>query len=158
MMRGFIARIHIRSIDLIWKHIPGVLPLFLKYKRFIKYVISGCTSASVDLIILFILTHFVGFHYLVSSIMAFSIAFFVSFALQKFWTFQDSSFDKIHHQLLFYLATGLGNLGLNTLLMYLFVDIFGFWYILAQIVAGLLIACGSFFIYRNFIFKKKHTE
>lgn len=135
------------------KYNPDLLNLILKYKRPIKYVISGGTAAFTDLAILFILEHFFDKHYLVASMVAFSVAFFVSFLLQKFWTFKDNSMDTVHHQMFKYLFVGLVNLGINTLFMYIFVDIMGVWYILAQILSGFIIACGSFFIYKIFIFK-----
>ncbi len=126
--------------------------LIQKYKVYIKYLISGGTAASVDLILLFLFTHFLGFHYLISAILAFMIAFFVSFYLQKFWTFRDNRKEIIYGQMAVYLTVALVNLGLNTGLMYLFVEYLRVWYLLAQVMAGAMIAVESFLIYRFFIF------
>jgi putative flippase GtrA len=91
--------------------------------------------------------------YLYSSIAAFCLAFFVSFALQKFWTFSDKSLDKMHHQFAKYaLVAGLG-IAVNTIFMYLLVDLLNLWYILAQIFTGVLVAAMNFFAYKIFIFK-----
>jgi putative flippase GtrA len=128
--------------------------LILKYKLYIKYLIAGGSASLVNLALLFFFTHFIGFHYLVSATLSFTVAFFVSFYLQKFWTFRDNSREGISKQGGKYLATGLANLAINSALMYVFVDIFHIWYMYAQVLAALLIACESFLIYKFLIFNK----
>jgi len=120
----------------------------------LRYITAGGTSAFVDLLLLYLLHHYVGVHYLVSSVIAFSIAFFVSFILQKFWTFKNVSTEGIHKQSFIYLGSSLFSLGVNTLLMYVFVDKLNLGVLLAQIFAGALVACFTFFISRR-IFKYK---
>jgi putative flippase GtrA len=124
------------------------------YGQIIKYIISGGTAAAVDIAFLVLFTEVFKWWYIVSAIVAFIIAFGVSFTLQKFWTFRDHGTERIHVQASIYLAVSIANLGINTLLMYLFVDIFGIWYVASQVLAGGLIAIMSFFVYKKFIFKK----
>lgn len=121
----------------------------------IRYIISGGTSAVVDLTLLYLMNSVLEIHYLLSAILAFLGAFGVSFTLHKFWTFKSHD-EKAHKQLVMYLATSLFGLILNTLLMYVFVDHFYIQVILSQIIVGILVACVSFFISRNFVFKYKH--
>jgi putative flippase GtrA len=121
--------------------------------RLVRYFISGSTSTVVDLALLYVFTHWFGWWYLWSAIVAMLIAIFVSFSLQKFWTFNNHSLDTAHQQFFFYTIVALINLGVNTLLMYLMVDLLGVWYLLAQVIAAGLIAISSFFVYRHFIFK-----
>ncbi len=123
-----------------------------KYKVYIKYLIAGGIAASTDLSLLFVFTHFFGVHYLMSAVLAFLLAFFVSFFLQKFWTFRDNRREGMYGQMAIYLATAVTNLGINTGLMYAFVEYLHLWYLFAQIAAGALIAVESFIIYRFFIF------
>jgi putative flippase GtrA len=129
--------------------------LVQKYKLYIKYLIAGGTASFVNLALLFCFTHYIGFHYLVSATLAFIVAFFVSFYLQKFWTFRDNSRNEISKQGGKYLVTGLINLAINSVLMYVFVDIFHIWYMYSQVLAALLIACESFLIYKFLIFNKE---
>jgi putative flippase GtrA len=117
-----------------------------------KYIISGGTAAVVDLFFLYIFVEKFGLWYVFSAILAFLIAFSVSFSLQKFWTFKDTSTDKVHKQASVYFIVSVVNLGLNTLLMYIFVDIVKLHYFPSQILAGGLLAISSFFIYSRFIF------
>ena len=59
--------------------------------RIVRFLISGSSAAGINLGTLFVLTHFFDVWYLLSSVVAFSVSFFVSFTLQKFWTFNDAS-------------------------------------------------------------------
>lgn len=114
-----------------------------------RYIISGGTSAVVDLALLYLLNTKLQFHYLTASIMAFCVAFFVSFVLQKFWTFKNRSTEGVHGQIFIYLGSSLFSLGVNTLLMYIFVDYFQIMVLLSQVFAGAIVACFTFFISRR---------
>ena len=131
-----------------------MIKLLLKYKRVIKYLIAGGAAASVDLGFLYFFTDILGIWYLISACLAFIMAFFVSFYLQKFWTFRDGDKEKMYKQLGVYLAVALVNLALNAALMYLLVDGLKIWYLLAQIMASGLIAAESYFVYKLLIFNK----
>ncbi|MEK7169916.1 MAG: GtrA family protein [Patescibacteria group bacterium] len=134
---------------------PPALPYIRRYQRFFRYLVAGGTAAMVDLGLLYIFTDFFLIHYLWSAIWAFIVSFFVSFLLQKFWTFQNTETDRMHVQMTVYFLVAVANLALNTLLMYLFVDYFHIWYVLAQVLASGLIACESFFISRHIVFKRR---
>jgi putative flippase GtrA/glycosyltransferase involved in cell wall biosynthesis len=135
--------------------ITFVLSQFYKKRRVVKYLIAGGFSAFVDFSLLFIFTDIFGWWYLLSSALAFVVAFAVSFYLQKFWTFRNKAQGQAYNQLFLYFFTAIFNLGINTLLMYVFVDRFGMWYIAAQFVITGIIAIWSYLIYGHFIFKKK---
>jgi len=76
---------------------------FWRYRQIVKYLISGASAASVTLGGLFVLTHFLGLWYLLSAIISFIAAFFVSFFLQKYWTFCDHDRDFFYGQMALYL-------------------------------------------------------
>lgn len=124
-----------------------------RHARTLKFLIAGGTAAATDLTLLYVLTDVYHVWYLLSAILAFAIAFGVSFTLQKFWTFDDQSVDGIHAQLGMYLIIALIGLGLNTLAMFALVDHIGLHYIVAQILASAFIAVGNFFAYKHLIFK-----
>jgi glycosyltransferase involved in cell wall biosynthesis/putative flippase GtrA len=134
---------------------PGLFSLFNKYKTLIKYLIAGGTATSVDLGLLFIFTDLLKIHYLISAIIAFVFAFFVSFYLQKFWTFRDGDKNIIYKQMSMYLFLGLTNLGTNSLIMYTLVDHLKIMYMIAQVITSLLLSVINFLVYRLITFKKK---
>jgi putative flippase GtrA len=128
------------------------------YGKIFRYLVAGGISTFVDLAALYLFTSVFHIWYLISAILAFLIAFGVSFALQKFWTFADKSTENIRKQMVIYFLVAGINLGLNTVLMYLFVDLADFHYLWAQIIVTALIACESFFVYQKFIFKISSAE
>ncbi|MFZ2621026.1 MAG: GtrA family protein [Minisyncoccia bacterium] len=120
----------------------------------LRFFLSGGTAGVADLIALYFLHNIFGFYYLLSAIVAFILAFGVSFTLHKFWTFKSHE-EETHRQIVSYFMTSLFGLFLNTTLMYVFVDYFHINVLLSQVIVGLLVACVSFFISRNIVFKYK---
>lgn len=123
-------------------------------KKIVKYLISGGIAAGTDLVLLYFFTDILNIHYLISAGAAFIIAFFVSFFLQKFWTFRDSCTKRMYQQMTMYFIVGVINLSINIGGMYMLVDRFNINYILAQVVMGVFIAITSFLIYNFIIFNK----
>lgn len=122
--------------------------------KVVRFLISGGISTGVDLALLLLFAEVFGLWYLLAAVLAFILAFFVSFGLQKFWTFQDHSREGVSMQASVYLLIALANLALNTFLVYICVEHIGFHYLLAQIVASILIACESYFVYQKFVFRR----
>jgi putative flippase GtrA len=119
----------------------------------VRYVISGGIATVVNLSLFFILHQIYHIYYILASVVAFSIGFLVSLILQKFWTFQDHSLHKFHHQVAKYLLTSLFGLSVDIIVLYLCVEYFGFYALVGQIVAGAVSACFTFFLSRHFVFK-----
>lgn len=125
-----------------------------------RYVVAGGTSAVVDLGVLYILNSFLHIQYLVSATLAFLVAFGISFTLHSGWTFKmvtEIAPTRTHRQVILYLCASLFGLGLNTFLMYVFVSRVHLIVIVAQIIVGALVACVTFFISHNVIFKYRKT-
>ena len=125
-----------------------------KNKIYIKYFIAGVTSAAVHLLILTIFYRFLGVWVVVSTSLGFIVAFFISFYLQKFWTFRDNSRDKFYKQMMIYFMVGAINMSLNASFMYYLVEKLGIWYLLSQVMVNGVIAIESFLVYKFVIFKK----
>ncbi len=123
--------------------------------KILRFIFSGGIAFISHISILFVLVHYFNLWYLVSTMIAFTFAVTVSYSLQKFFTFQNYSTKNMHRQFLSFLFFALCMLGLNTLLMYIFVDIIGFWYISSQIVINIFTAFFSYIIYNKVIFSKK---
>lgn len=135
-----------------------ILKLVKKFKTIIKFFISGTTATAVDLLFLYVFTDVFGIYYLISSVLAFVVAFFVSFGMQKFWTFRDRSKDRIYKQFSQYLTVTLFNLLINTYGMYVMVEKYEIMYLVAQFLMGGFIAVISFISYRFVIFKVRSEK
>ncbi|MFA6006409.1 MAG: GtrA family protein [Candidatus Paceibacterota bacterium] len=126
------------------------------HRRVIKYIIAGGTSAWTDIALLFAFTHFLGIHYIYSSIIAWIIAFWISFFLQKFWTFGKRTLKGAHRELIIYFSVALINLAINTYALYVFVEFLHINYLISQIIIGLATAVVTYSINKFFIFKHIH--
>ncbi len=143
----------------IFNRFDRIIAFFIpeRFRKVFRYLCSGGTAAFVDLVLLYLFTSKLHIWYLLSAILAFLFAFIVSFVLQKFWTFGDLGTEKWKSQATIYFVVTGTNLGINTLLMYLFVDFAHLHYMPAQIITSGLIAIESYFVYQIFVFKKSHA-
>lgn len=138
------------------RHAPPILyNNAFRHRQIIKFLIAGGTSTSIDIFVFTALIYWVGLWYIASSISSFIIAFWVSFGLQKFWTFRDKNTEKIVTQTYLYFIVAIVNLGISTLLIYIFVDYIHIHKFISKVIANIIIATESFFIYRYFIFAKR---
>lgn len=121
--------------------------------KVVKFIISGGSAFSANIILLYLFTEFFGWWYILSATLSFTLSIGVGFSLNKFWTFLDHSTEGIYTQMSSYVLINLVNLLLNILMLYILVDYFGLWYISAQIIVSILLAVESFFLYGR-IFNK----
>lgn len=122
--------------------------------RLVRYVISGGTSTATNLGSFFVLVHFGHVYYLTASVMAFVLSMIVSFTMQKFWTFGHRTIRRMHFQFGLYILVALGNLALNTALVYGLVEWAHLWYLLAQFCSGIVIAITGYIAYKHVVFKQ----
>lgn len=127
---------------------------FLSSIMFVRYFFSGITSAGFNIGLLYVFTDMVGIWYLYSSIIAFVLALFLSFVLQKFVVFRDSNVNDVHKQFSKFSIVAVLGVVTNTAIIFVCVDYLGIWYILSQIIAGFFVMIQNFILYKIFIFKK----
>jgi putative flippase GtrA len=120
--------------------------------KVIRYIVSGGSGAVVNIGTLYVLTRAFGVWYLTASVVAFIVSFFVSFGLQRFWTFEHRSSNAVLRHASLYLLVALCNLCINTFIVYMAVEYAGMWYVLAQLFAGIIVSVYSFFLYRTIFF------
>ncbi len=133
---------------------PLILSTLKKFGAPLRFLISGGTAALVLLGVLSALTEVLEVWYLASSVIAFCCAFVTSFTLHKFWTFNDPHLQRVPLQASAHLVVGLINLGVNTALLYMFVEYFHVHYLVSQILISGGIAVVSYFVYKHVIFRK----
>lgn len=135
-------------------HFPRTYAVLFKRRGIIAFIIAGGFALLADIAVLYVCKSILELNLALSVAIAFLAGFSVSFLLQKFWTFEDVSVDRVHTQLvLYFLVAGL-NLLVTEILMHLLVGTFHFWYIGSKILVAGGIACVTFFIYKLFIFKR----
>jgi len=127
---------------------------FLDNKHiFKKYAIVGAVSGGFDFGTLFILTDFVGWHYLISANVAFTLGGAINYWLNKGWTFKSDGQHRKQLPIFFTLAT-LG-LIINGNIMYISVEHFHLHYLLAKILAAGIVTFWNFFGNKYLTFRVK---
>ena len=121
--------------------------------RILKFCISGGTAALVMLLGLYLLHGVLGLPYLVASVISFVAAVTVNFLLQRQFVFSRTDGGAVRTQALLFLGVNLVALMVNTALLYAFVEWAHLYYLLAQLLAQVIIAAGSFLTY-SFIFRR----
>ena len=124
-----------------------------RYDKVIRYIFSGAITSLSNFIMLYFLVQELNLWYLTSAIFSFCFGIIVGYLLHKFITFQNNSKHKIHLQFSKFFIYNILMLGLNTLLMYVFVDIFRFWYLISQIIITIFIAFINYTVFNKIIFK-----
>lgn len=122
--------------------------------QFLKYILVGLLATGLDFSFLYILVEYFHLYYLLSALISMSILLLVSFALNKFWTFQNYE-DKYIQQFGKYCLSHLIALTVNLSIMIMLVEGLKFWYMYAKVFATAGAAITNFLFVRKFIFFNK---
>jgi putative flippase GtrA len=119
--------------------------------KFIKYAIVGGSTLALDLGLLYIFVEFLKIHYIISATLSLGTATLTNYYLNKAWSFSSSA--KLLGSLSKYLVLFAFNYAVTMLLMYVFVEFFGFHYLTIKIITVLIIVLWNFYAYKRFIYK-----
>jgi len=137
---------------------PSRIYKMLLASTVMRYAIAGGTASLVDVLLLFTLTEFGGIYYLFSAALGTTISFFARFFLQKLFAFRNRSVHLFPRQIAAYAFLYVSATFATLSLLYFFTEVVGWWYIASQVMAILLIASISFFVYRYIVFPKSHAD
>jgi putative flippase GtrA len=122
-------------------------------KQFIKFFVVGGFCASLNILIIYILTGIFQLHYLVSIAVQTILVNSIGFYLNKRFTFKQNK-NNLWKGLLKYHTVMLSSLIIVSILMYLLVDIFKIWYLFAFVVVTIIMTIVNFFSHKKWTFKK----
>ncbi len=137
---------------------PRIYSLLHYRRAVVKFIMSGFIATAVDLAVLYACHGLLGINVIVSTTVAYILSFWVSFYLQKFWTFNNQNRQGMYKQVGLYSIIAFINLNLNGYLMHLGVNNFHIYYLFSQVAVSLLIGVESYLIYKFVIFRKKAVE
>ncbi len=126
--------------------IASLLTHIFRYK-IIRYLISGGTGAFIHIGTVYILHDHYEMWWLTATTIGFLLAVGISFAMQKFFTFQDMRLQVVRSQSFIFFIVASTNLCLNYTFMYLLVERAQIPATIAQICSALILAVSSFFLY-----------
>ena len=125
--------------------------------QFIKYVIVGFVGTALDFGLLYILVEFGHLYYLFGAVTSVAIVLWISFSLNKYWTFQNFE-KKYFRQIAKYLVSHAIALGINLVILAFLVEVFHFWYLFAKVFATVGAAITNFLLVKKFIFFAKNEK
>ena len=137
---------------------PKIFNFCQKRKAIIKFFVAGSSAAVVDLLALYLFHGVLGWEIVLSTSLAFLLSFFVSFSLQKLWTFRNYNKKRLPHQLILYIGAAFISMNLNALAMHTMVNNWHVWYLLAQVIVNIFLGIINFFTYKFIVFRHIKDE
>jgi len=119
-------------------------------QKFIRFSISGGIATVIDVSLLYFFTDIIGIWYLVSAILSFIVGSITHYLISRCWVFKSNSERQVKEFLSFF-SIHTGNLIISIILLYLLVEYFHLWYILAKILTVAIT------VFTNFALQKKIT-
>lgn len=118
------------------------------YVMMIRYAISGVSGIIANLVVFSLVVEVLHVWYMFAAIWGFAAAYVVTFLLHKFWTFRSTGAQRTFTQSVLYLFSAIAALAINTGLLYIQVEWFNFWPILAQ-ASALFVSAGLSFVFTS---------
>ena len=120
--------------------------------QILKFGVVGVTAFIIDYGIFTILSQLLGIHYLIASIISFSISVIYNYILSIKWVFDISKKQTPKEFIIFIILSVIG-LGLNSLIMYVSVDLMQIHEMISKIVATAIVMVYNFITRKIFIEK-----
>lgn len=126
--------------------------------QLIRYTFVGGIAFLIDFGLLYILTEYGHFHYLLSAGISFMAGLTVNYLLSKKWVFHKSKIKHRSVEFILFGIIGLIGLGFNTLFLWIFTDIFAIYYMASKILTAILVYLWNFFARKYLLFTPREKE
>ena len=121
------------------RYISTALTLpFIKKELFTqagKYIVVGGFCTLIDFALLFVMTHFLKIHYLLSSAISFMSATVINYFLCTYWIFKIRTVDNRNLELFYYTIITAVGLGINSLLIWFLTANLGYYFMFSKLLA-----------------------
>ena len=132
-------------------------PVWEEWMRIVRFGIVGLSGIFVNMGLLYLLTEFAGLYYLISAVIAIEVSIVNNFIWNDIWTFgaaDNLRFDRKISRFLSFQAVSMGGLLVNMGVLYFLADIFGVYYLIANLVGILIAFIWNYAINRHYTWKK----
>ena len=116
-----------------------------------RYLVTGFSSAAIELTLLYIFKDIANFSIIVSNSIALSIVFWFNFLINRLWSFKSTA--NLKKQLIMYMILFVFNLGASDLIMHLLTTELSMQYLLAKVFAIGAVVTWNFLLYKKVIYK-----
>ena len=121
--------------------------------QILKFGLVGGTAFVIDYVLLYFCTEFLHIHYLISSIISFTVSVIFNYILSIKWIFDVKKKQDVKDFVIFIILSVIG-LGINSLIMYVMVEKFGVYYMLSKIVSTAVVMVYNFITRKIFVEKQ----
>lgn len=118
--------------------------------QILKFGVVGGLAFVIDYTLLYILTEFLGVHYLISSVISFTVSVIFNYIMSIKWVFDVNREQGVKEFVVFVVLSIIG-LGINSLIMYLMVDIMSIYYMISKLVSTAVVMVYNFITRKIFV-------
>lgn len=120
--------------------------------QILKFGLVGGMAFVIDYALLYLCTEFLHIHYLLSSIISFTISVIFNYILSIKWVFDVKKKQDVRDFVIFIILSVIG-LVINSLIMYVMVEVFGVYYMLSKMVSTVVVMVYNFITRKIFVEK-----
>lgn len=139
-----------RGIDKLLKSPSGNL-----FVQLTRYFVSGGVAFVVDASLLYVLTEWLGLHYLFSTVLSYSVGLVITYLFSILWVFDSRSVDNRVLEFSVFASIGVMGLGLTSLFMWLFTSRCGLYYIISKAITTVIVFVWNFVAKKLLLFRKR---
>lgn len=125
--------------------------------QLVRYCLTGGVAFVVDFCTLYVLTNFLGLHYLIGATCGFCLGLVITYLGSIFWIFDKRRMQDRRIELGVFTIIGLVGLVLTDLFMWLFTDVSfaGFNYMISKIITTVIVTAWNFIAKKYILFTSK---
>lgn len=122
-----------------------------KIMEIYRYGFSGVLSTVVNLALYYVAI-IIGIHYIVANVLSYIIAMIISYFLFNYFVFQEKHAQKKSHKIIKYTVVRIGSITIDSLLMYICVDIIHFAPMISKVGVSFFVIALTYILNRKCVF------
>ena len=112
--------------------------------QFFRYLFVGGFAFLVDFFLLYFFSDFCGIYYLISAVLSFVISLIVNYLISIQWVFYKNQIDNKFIEFNVFSLIGIVGLLFTEILLYLFTDVLGLYYLISKIISAAIVMFWNF--------------
>ncbi len=123
------------------------------FVQILKFGFVGASAFVIDFAVLWVLTEFLGVHYLISNVISFTVSVIYNYILSVYWVFDATANHKKSTELIVFITLSVIGLGINQLIYWICVEFAGIHYLISKIIATAIVMVYNFITRKIFLEK-----
>lgn len=135
-----------------------VTPSKKTHIQLFRHILSGGVAFSFDVSLLYILTEFVHVHYLLATIMGFSVGLIITYLLSILWIFDERQKENKSIEIIIFIFIGIIGLAFTSFFMWLFTSVLMLHYLFSKVFTTVIVFVWNFVAKKKILFTKKQQQ